>query len=157
MAKEKPRCVICGQETEFFRRASLPLYNTNQIVCTGCKQRYDSSSSQERSKLKEQMLASPYLWDRERIENLLKWKQEEEARHPAREKMNVLKAAQREQATTCCGQKMTCLGVSQVQLGEHDVLVGHWSNLNAGNMELCVYQCEMCGQIKFFRPVSAES
>lgn len=156
MAKEKPRCVLCGQETEFFRRASLPLYNTNQIVCSDCRQRYDSASGPERAKLKEQMLNSPYLWDRERIDSLLKWKQEEEERRLSKEKMNVLKAARREQATTCCGQKMTVLGVSQFQLGEYDFMLGHWSNLNAGSMEMSVYQCEMCGQLKFFKPLPAE-
>ena len=119
MAKEKPRCVICSQETEFFRRASLPLYNTNQIVCSDCRQRYDSASGSERAKLKEQMLNSPYLWDRERIEALKQWKQEEEARRLAKEKMNVLKAARREQAITCCGEKMSLQGHSLLQMSEH--------------------------------------
>ena len=156
MAKEKPRCVICGQETEFFRRASLPLYNTNQIVCSDCRQLYDSASAQERAKLKEQMLNSPYLWDRERIESLLKWRQEEEERRLAKEKMNVLKAARREQATMCCDQKMTALGIFQFQLGEHSFLLGDWAHVMAGSLEMAVYQCEICGQFKFFKPLPAE-
>lgn len=156
MAKEKPRCVICGQETEFFRRATLPFYNTNQIVCIACRQRYDSASSAEKAKLKEKVLNSPYLWDRERIENLMKWKREEEERRLAKEQMSVLKAARREQATVCCGQKMTSLGTSQFQLGEHSILLGDLSHLMAGSLQMSVYQCEMCGQIKFFKPIPSE-
>jgi len=156
MAKEKPRCVICGQETDFFRRATLPFYNTNQIVCSDCRQRYDSASSQEKARLKEQILNSPHLWERERIESLLKWKQEEEERRLSREKVSVLKAAHREQAIHCCGQKMTCLGTSQFQLGEHSILLGDLSHLLAGSLQMTVYQCEMCGQIKFFKPLAEE-
>lgn len=148
MAKEKPRCVICGQETEFFRRASLPLYNTNQIVCADCRQRYDSASAQERARLKEQMLNSPYLWDRERIDSLMKWKQEEEERRLAKEKMNVLKAARREQAIMCCGEKMRLLGHSLLQMSEH--------HIKTEQIPMSVYQCEMCGQLKFFKSVPVE-
>lgn len=147
MAREKPRCVICGQETEFFRRASLPLYNTNQIVCTGCRQHYDSASSQERARLKEQMLASPYLWDRERIDTLLKWRQEEEERRLEKEKVNVLKAARREQATICCGEKMHLLGHSVLQMSENYI--------KTEEIPVSVYQCEMCGRLKFFKPLPA--
>lgn len=156
MAKERPRCVICGQETEFFRRATLPVYNTNQIVCTDCHQRYDSATQQEKADLKERILNSPYLWDRERIENLLKWKQEVEEHRQAKEKMTVLKAAHREQATVCCGQKMTCLGTSQFQLREHSILLGDLSPMMAGSLQMSVYQCEMCGQMKFFKPLPVE-
>lgn len=148
MAKEKPRCVICGQETEFFRRASLPLYNTNQIVCTDCERRYTSASTQERAKLKEQMLNSPYLWDRERIETLLKWKQEEEERRLAKEQVNVLKAARREQATVCCGEKMRLQGHSLLQMSEH--------HINTEQIPMAVYECEICGQLKFFKSVPNE-
>lgn len=149
MAKEKPRCVICGQETEFFRRASLPLYNTNQIVCSDCRQRYDSASGQERAKLKERMLNSPYLWDRERIDSLMKWKQEE-ARRLASENMNVLRAAHREQAIMCCGGKMTLQGHSVLQMAE--------GSIKTEQIPMSVYQCEVCGQLKFFRfqPVTEE-
>ena len=143
MAKEKPRCVLCGQETEFFRRASLPLYNTNQIVCTGCKQHYDGASLEERNRMKEQMLSSPYLWDGERIQKLMKWRQEEEERSAVKEHTNVLKAARREQATVCCGEKMHLQGHARLQMHEHGI--------NTEQISMAVYECEMCGQLKFFK------
>lgn len=151
MAKEKPRCVLCGQETEFFRRASLPLYNTNQIVCTTCKQIYEGASREERNKLKEKMLQSPYLWDRDRIQTLLKWKQEEEERRAARENLNVLTAARREQATVCCGQRMNLLGATRFHLHQ----IGLMSE-ESGVMETTVYECQLCGRLKFFKPVPHE-
>ena len=150
MAKEKPRCVLCGQETEFFRRASLPLYNTNQIVCTTCKQIYEGSSREERSKLKEKMLQSPHLWDGERIQSLLKWKQEEEERRAAQEHLDVLTAARREQATVCCGQRMALLGATRFQL--HPIGLPEEN----GGMEMTVYECHLCGRLKFFKPVPHE-
>ena len=151
MAKEKPRCVLCGQETEFFRRASLPLYNTNQIVCTACKQMYESANREERNRLKEQMLQSPYLWDGERIQSLLKWKREEEERRAARENLNVLTAARRDQSTICCGQRMNLLGATRFQI--HPVgLMGEES----GMMDMTVYECQLCGRLKFFKPVPHE-
>ena len=150
MAKEKPRCVLCGQETEFFRRASLPLYNTNQIVCTTCKQIYEGSSREERSKLKEKMLQSPHLWDGERIQSLLKWKQEEEERRAAQEHLDVLTAARREQATVCCGRRMALLGATRFQL--HPIGLPE----EGGGMEMTVYECHLCGRLKFFKPVPHE-
>ena len=156
MAKEKPRCVICSQETDFFRRVTLPFYNTNQIVCIDCRQRYDSASQQEKSALKTQILNSPYLWDRESVENLLKLKREKEERRLAEEQLAARKVASRNQATVCCGQKMLSLGVSQFQLGEHSFLLGDLAHMMAGSLKLSVYQCEMCGQIKFFKPLPEE-
>ena len=143
MAKEKPRCVLCGQETEFFRRASLPLYNTNQIVCTGCKQHYDSSTLEERNRMKEQMLRSPDLWDGERIQKLMQWRQEEEERSITKEQTNVLKAARREQAVICCGEKMRLQGHSRLQMNENGI--------HTEQISVAVYECEMCGQLKFFK------
>lgn len=148
MAKEKPRCVLCGQETEFFRRASLPLYNTNQIVCTGCKQRYDGASLEERGRMKEQMLVSPYLWDGERIQKLMQWRQEEEARNAANDQSNLQKAARREQAAVCCGEKMRLQGHSRLQMNEHGI--------NTEQISMVVYECEICGQLKFFKFLSSQ-
>lgn len=152
MAKERPRCVICGQETEFFRRATLPLYNTNQIVCTDCKQRYESSSAGEQAKWKEQMLASPYLWDRERLQSLLSWKQEEEKWNRAKEENPGSKAVSQSPARMCCGRNMQELGNAQFLLGEHSILLGELCGPATGAMELAVCRCESCGQIKFFAP-----
>ena len=152
MAKERPRCVICGQETEFFRRATLPLYNTNQIVCTDCKQRYESASAGEQAKLKEQMLTSPYLWDRERLQTLLNWKQEEEKRSRGKEETPAAKVDSRSPARTCCGQNMQELGNAHFLLGEHSVLLSELCGPATGAIELAVCRCESCGQIKFFAP-----
>jgi len=139
MAKEKPRCVICGQETEFFRRATLPLYNTNQIVCTDCRQRYEGSTRQEQESMKTQMLQSPYLWDRERLENLLKWKREEEQRSQNAAPATPA-AATAAKGALCCAEGMEDLGRSQLPLE------------GSGTLTVSVCRCRKCGQVKLFAP-----
>ena len=130
MAKEKPRCVMCGQETEFFRRSTLPLYNTNQIVCADCKQRYECAGRGEQEKLKEQMLRSPHLWDRERLESLLKWKQEEGLARSA----GVLTTVK----AVCCGKDMQAVGTTSLPI------------TGSGALQTVVYRCTACGQVKLF-------
>ena len=139
MAKEKPRCVMCAQETEFFRRATLPLYNTNQIVCTDCRQRYERSTRQEQEELKGKMLQSPYLWDRERLETLLQWKREEEDRRqsfgsPA---VSAVPASRR---GVCCGTEMEGLGLTQLPIA------------GRGTLSVSVCRCRSCGQVRLFAP-----
>ena len=93
--------------------------------------------------MKEQMLASPDLWDRERIQKLMKWRQEEEERSIVKEQTNVLKAARREQAVVCCGEKMRLQGHSRLQMNENGI--------HTDQIFLSVYECEVCGQLKFFK------
>lgn len=52
----------------------------------------------------------------------------------------------------CCGQPMTPLGVSEFQLGCQGWILGDLPNLLAGAMELAVFRCEHCGQIRFMDP-----
>ena len=53
---------------------------------------------------------------------------------------------------SCCGQPMTPLGVSEYQLGRTGWIMGDLPNLLAGSMELALFRCERCGQIKFMDP-----
>lgn len=134
MAKEKPRCVMCGEETEFFRRATLPLYNTNQIVCTDCRQRYERATKQQQEQLKTRMLASPHLWDRERLETLLQWKREEENRSQNKG------SAHRAETILCCGATMEAVGTSRLPLE------------GSGTLAVHVFRCRKCGRVKLFDP-----
>lgn len=149
MARQKPYCVLCGEETEFFRRFSLPLYNTNQIVCLTCKQTYDCSTREEKDRLKEKMLQSPHLRDGERIQILMKWKQDEEKRRQQKERVNVLGAVRREQVTLCCGTQMSQLGTAFLPIGERMAASHPW--METERLEVSVYECQVCGCMKFFR------
>ena len=44
------------------------------------------------------------------------------------------------------------MGVSTFQLGEHTFFLGDLDNLLSGSLELALFRCNCCGQIKFFDP-----
>ncbi|MCI8423225.1 MAG: hypothetical protein HFF50_06815 [Lawsonibacter sp.] len=56
------------------------------------------------------------------------------------------------EAMRCCGQPMTALGKSEFQLGRESFLFSGWSHLLSGSIELALFRCEHCGQIKFMDP-----
>lgn len=65
MAKEKPRCVLCGEETRLFDRCSVNFYRTTQIVCSKCQDRYEKGEGTERDALDQRILTSRSLENRE--------------------------------------------------------------------------------------------
>lgn len=52
-----------------------------------------------------------------------------------------------------CGVHMEFLGREKLQLGECGPIMGHFSNLVSGAMELDVCACPKCGKVEFFRPI----
>lgn len=160
MAKEKPCCVLCGQETSIFGRCSINFYRTTQIVCSKCQDRYEKAEGPERDALDRRILTSRSLENRDVVRRGYEAAQEqkraeEEARREQERQLQERRERQRA-VLTCCGQEMTSMGVSTFQLGEHTFLLGDLDNLLSGSLELALFRCERCGQIKFFDPASVK-
>ena len=156
MAKEKPRCVLCGQETGLFDRCSIHFYRTTQIICSKCQDRYEKAEGPERDALDQRILSSHCLENRDVVRRNYEADQEqkraeEEARLEQERQLQERRERQRA-VLTCCGQEMTSMGVSTFQLGEHTFFLGDLDNLLSGSLELALFRCERCGQIKFFDP-----
>lgn len=67
MAKEKPRCVLCGQEISWLDRDSISIYDTEQPACSACQLKFSNASAGEKADMQQQILASPYLMNVEAI------------------------------------------------------------------------------------------
>jgi len=55
-----------------------------------------------------------------------------------------------------CQSEMNHIMDEEIQLGRTGVLFGHWSNLIAGSLEVCVYGCPTCGKLEFFHPLISD-
>lgn len=135
-------CSFCGKELKLFGKDTLVCGGVTQPVCRDCGEKYLSVSQVERCRelLKNGRAAEP-----EKIRVFLEEKERELAERQAR-------AERLGRIMSCCGQPMTSLGVSEFQLGRQGWLTGDLPNLLAGAMELGVFRCDQCGQIKFMDP-----
>ena len=130
-------CVFCGKELKRFEKVELACAGVAQLACKDCWNKYKDvpKIGQYRA-----MLSAGWAAEPEKLRAILaELEQEEEA-----EKLNKL--------MSCCGQPMTPLGVSEYQLGRTGWIMGDLPNLLAGSMELALFRCERCGQIKFMDP-----
>ena len=135
-------CVFCGTELKWFGKNTLVCGNATQPVCKDCWEKYRGGSQVERCR---ELLTTGRAVDPETIRAFLEKEERELAEKQAkRERLG--------QAMNCCGQPMTSLGVSEFQLGRQGWILGDLPNLVAGAMELGVFRCEQCGQIKFMDP-----
>ena len=135
-------CAFCGAELKRFGIDTLVCANVTQTVCKDCWTKYRDASQTERCR---DILKHSWAKEPEQIHAFLEEQEREAAREQARaEKLNRL--------ISCCGQPMTPLGVSKFQLGQTSWIFGDWPNLLAGAMELALFRCECCGQIKFMDP-----
>ena len=152
----KRNCVLCGKEVGMMSQCFIQLCGTSQSLCGDCTERCRQATQEEKIFLWEKMARSPYLIKRDEVlKNLPK---EREAWQQAldQERQKQERDQERKQRLSrnvrCCDQPMTSLGVSTFQLGEHTFLAGDLGNLLAGSMDLALFRCEVCGQIKFFDP-----
>lgn len=152
----KRHCVLCGEKIGVMSQCFVPLCGVSQSLCGDCAERYRQASEEEKIPLREKMVRSPYLLGRDEVlKNLpgerASWQrtleQERERQEQERERKQRLS-----QNVRCCDRPMTSLGVSTFQLGEYTFLGGDLGNLLAGSMDLALFRCEVCGQIKFFAP-----
>ena len=56
-----------------------------------------------------------------------------------------------------CGEQMHLARREKIQLGETGWIMGDWSNLLAGAMEVDFYCCVSCGKIELFQPRDGEN
>lgn len=156
MAKEKPRCICCGKEVGLFDRNAILFYRTTQVVCTDCLERYQKAQGEERDALDRRMLSSALLDDRaealRNYEEVQARRRQAEEKRLEEEKLLQERAERQREVLRCCGRDMDALGVSTFQLGEYGFFIGHLDNLGSGSLELAIYRCPCCGQMKFFDP-----
>ena len=156
MAKEKPCCVLCRQEIGLFGRYGIVFYRTSQTVCHDCQARYQKSAGPERDALDQRILASPSLENRSTVlRNYEEDKAKELAEAEKRRDQDQMALERRERQRAvlhCCDREMTPLGNFTFQLGEHTFFLGDLDNLLSGSLELALFRCNCCGQIKFFDP-----
>ena len=131
-------CVFCGKELKRFEKVELACAGVAQLACKDCWNKYKDvpKIGQYRA-----MLSAGWAAEPEKLRAILAELEQEEIEA---EKLNKL--------MSCCGQPMTPLGVSEYQLGRTGWIMGDLPNLLAGSMELALFRCERCGQIKFMDP-----
>lgn len=131
-------CVFCGKELKRFEKVELACAGVAQLACKDCWNKYKDvpKIGQYRA-----MLSAGWAAEPEKLRAILAELEQEEVEA---EKLNKL--------MSCCGQPMTPLGVSEFQLGRTGWIMGDLPNLLAGAMELALFRCERCGQIKFMDP-----
>lgn len=135
-------CAFCGEELKRFGKESLVCGGVTQDVCRNCWETYRDAPQLQRCR---DLLRSGHGEEMERVRVFLEKLEREEAEQQAkRERLG--------QIMSCCGQSMTPLGVFEFQMGQHTFFLGDLPNLLAGAMELAVFRCECCGQVKFLDP-----
>lgn len=135
-------CVFCGAELNWFGKEFLNCGGVTQPVCKDCLNKYRGTSQLVRC---QDALKTGRAVEPERIRAFLEDEDSEVAKQRA-------EMEQLGQVMRCCDQPMTPLGISEFQLGRESFLLGSWSNLVSGAMELGVFRCECCGQVKFMDP-----
>ena len=131
-------CVFCGKELKRFEKVELACAGVAQLACKDCWNKYKDVSKIGQYRA---MLSAGWAAEPEKLRAILAELEQEEVEA---EKLNKL--------MSCCGQPMTPLGVSEYQLGRTGWIMGDLPNLLAGSMELALFRCERCGQIKFMDP-----
>ena len=149
------RCAMCGNELGFLGRGSIQLYGTVQPVCRDCEKSYNAKADEpERERRRQKLLSSPWLREREHVEKLIAEQEEQRQRQQAEQvrqaQLEEERARARQEQTRCCGQEMEDMGPFVFQLGQHGFFTGDWNHLAAGAMEMTMYRCPCCGQVKFF-------
>lgn len=143
-------CILCGSEIGFLGQFVVHLYSTEQPVCKQCSRQYEQADALEKNRLRDRMLTSPNLKKRERVmESLSEERTNRELRDRERmeekQKLDAL-TARMKTALRCCDTSMTCLG-----RGRYTQFT---ANLLPPMLErpVIVFECPVCGQVKFFNP-----
>ena len=135
---EKERCVLCGSEFSFLSSSTIRIGETTQWVCTDCEKRYTGAGDGERLRLLKQMRKSDTLKDAERFDAYVAYLEKKNAGMGRRYQ--------------CCGKAMDHLGRRELQQGSSDMITGNWGNLLAGSLQVVLFRCNSCGQLKFYDP-----
>ena len=141
-------CTLCGCEVNFLTQKVIHLCSTEQPLCGECWKRYDKADEAEQPRIRERILASPYLRKREKVMEFLAENREAIARRD-QERMEAQQRAEflqqhMSQKLRCCDSPMEYLGqgsYTQFPLGLY---------IAATPRLIDVFECPVCGQVKFF-------
>lgn len=135
-------CAFCGKELKLLGKNTLVCGDISQTVCKECWKKYWDAPQAVRCRdlLEKGRPAEP-----ERIRAFLEHETQELDEYQSElDRLGKL--------MNCCGQPMTPMCVSEFQLGHQGWFGGNMAHIVAGTMELAVFQCEQCGQVKFMNP-----
>ena len=143
-------CVLCGRDVNFLSQKVIHLCSTEQPLCGDCWKEYDRADKVEQSRLRDRMLTSPNLKKREQVQEFLAANRESMLRRDreneeARQRADFLREHMT-QKLRCCDSPMEYLGeggYTQYPLGLY---------ISATTRLVDVFECPVCGQVKFFNP-----
>ena len=149
-------CLLCGKELGRWDSGSAEICGIAQPLCRDCKKRYKRAEGEEKEALLQRLMSSPGLVDRDYIRQVLDREAEQRRLREEKEQRDArireVRARRQSEQLNCCGFEMDALGVVTFQLGEYSLLLGDLSHLAAGSLELAMFRCPCCGQVKFFDP-----
>lgn len=141
-------CILCERDLFLLGKCIIDLHGTKQSLCGECKRVYEKCNLEEKFVLWEKMLRSSSLEDYETVRAGVAAAREnwEKTQVKKQEEQELIakRRAYMESVACCCDTPMTFLGSRLLQLGGNDFLSG-------GIMNMDVFRCERCGQIKFFQ------
>ena len=140
-------CTLCGCEINFLTQKVIHLCSTEQPLCSECWKRYDRADETEQPRIRERILASPNLRKQEQVMEFLAKNQENIARRDraqaeARKRDEFLRQHMT-QKLRCCDSPMEYLGE-----GSYTQYPGFY--IAASPRLIDVFECPVCGQVKFF-------
>ena len=141
-------CTRCGCEVNFLTQKVIHLCSTEQPLCGECWKHYDRADADEQPRIRERILASPYLRKREKVMEFLSENREAIARRDrarVEEKQRLDDLSIRMKAVLrCCDRPMNYLGPGSYRQAAEDLFPPPMERY------VCVFECPVCGQVKFF-------
>ena len=141
-------CTLCGCEINFLTQKVIHLCSTEQSLCGECWKRYDRADETEQPRIRERILASPNLRKREQVMAFLAENRENIARRDRERQLEKQQAdalMQRMQTILCCcDSPMHYLGPGTYRQASEDIFPPPMERY------VCVFECPVCGQVKFF-------
>lgn len=143
-------CVLCGCEVNLLSQKVIHLCSTQQLLCPACDRTYQRADKGERERLQKQILSSPHLRNREAVQEFLAATQAATQRRTqeqieAQQRADFLRQHM-PQKLHCCDSPMEYLGqgsYTQYPLGFFAA---------AAPRLISIFECPVCGQVKFFNP-----
>lgn len=143
-------CVLCGRDVNFLTQKVIHLCSTEQPLCGECWKEFDRADTLEQSRLRDRMISSPHLQKREKVQEFLAANREAMERRD-REKQDALQRAEflrrhMTQKLRCCDLPLEYLGQGSYTQFPQGFYIAATSRL------VDVFECPVCGQVKFFNP-----
>ena len=150
------KCVLCGEELGFLNNDDIVFCGVTQNACRGCAQQYRQAEGEEWVRLGRRIMSSPELRLGDEVKKRFREAQKEQERKRLEEerqaRFQAVRAQRQKEQLACCGGEMEQMGTFTFQLGEHSFFLGDLSHLMSGSLELAMFRCPCCGQVKFFDP-----